>query len=177
MKSKVGFSITELFTKKKGVHKVSKFKRLCIGISSAVILLGATVVFSEPGSESDPLVSLSYVEKKIEQLKYYVDEKIGNKNNENMAVNSWEAVQVLKGQSLICKDGTEIILRSGEAKAIAIISNGIENGLTDVTLGKDLKMDENIKANHLLIVPRDDGRGAKAIKNSFFLVKGNYEIR
>ena len=156
---------------------MSKFKRLCIGLSSAVILLGATVVFSEPGSENDPLVSLSYVEKKIEQLKYYVDEKINNKNNENVTSNSWQPVEVLKGQALICKEGTEIILRSGEANAITIIKGGIENGLTDVTLGKDLKMDESIKNNHLLIVPRDDGRGAKAIKNSFFLVKGNYEIR
>lgn len=176
MKSKDVLSIAELFTKKKEVRKMSRFKRLCIGVGSVIILLGATVVFSEPGSENDPLVSLSYVEKKIEQLKYYVDEKIGN-NNENTAANSWKAVEVAKGQSLICKEGTEIILRSGEARAIAIISNGIENGLTDITFGKDLKMEEDIKPNHLIIVPRDDGRGARAIRNSFFLVKGNYEIR
>ena len=81
------------------------------------------------------------------------------------------------GKSLICKDGTEIILRSGEARAIAIVVNGVMNGLTDITVGKDLAMEENIIANHLLIIPRDDGRGARALTNSFFLVKGDYEIR
>ncbi|WP_313756134.1 hypothetical protein [Tissierella sp.] len=155
----------------------NKVKRIGIGLGALVILLGATTVFSEPGSESDPLVTLSYVEKKIEQLKYYVDEKLGTKSNGNNDVGSWAVVELPSGKSLICKDGTEIILRSGNARAIAVVTNGIMNGLTDVTAGKDLVMEENIKANHLIIVPRDDGRGARALTNSFFLVKGDYEIR
>ena len=155
----------------------NKAKRIGIGLGALVILLGATRVFSEPGSESDPLVTLSYVEKKIEQLKYYVDEKLGTKGNGNYNVGSWVVVELPTGKSLICKDGTEIILRSGNARTIAVVSNGIMNGLTDVTAGKDLVMEENIKANHLIIVPRDDGRGARALTNSFFLVKGDYEIR
>lgn len=155
----------------------NKIKKIGIGLSAMIILLGATAVFSEPGSESDPLVTLSYVEKKIDQLKYYVDEKIGNKNIDNKNVSSWVVVEVPTGKSLICKDGTEIILRSGDSRAIAIVVNGIMNGLTDVTAGKDLAMEEKIIANHLLIVPRDDGRGARALTNCFFLVKGDYEVR
>lgn len=155
----------------------NKIKRIGIGLSAIVILLGATRVFSEPGSESDPLVTLSYVEKKIEQLKYYVDTELGKKNTGNETTGSWAVVEVPAGKSLICKDGTEIILRSGEARAIAIVVNGVMNGLTDITIGKDLAMEENIIANHLLIIPRDDGRGARALTNSFFLVKGDYEIR
>lgn len=163
----------------------SKIKRVGIGVGAIVILLGATTVFSEPGSELDPLVTLSYVEKKIEQIKYYVDEKIKNANGGSQTIGSWEVVEVPAGKSLICGDGTEIILRSGEARSISkittVVKDGkeeiIDNGLTDVTAGKDLGMDEKIIANHLLIVPRDDGRGAKALRNSFFLVKGKYEIR
>ncbi|CAK7085194.1 hypothetical protein KQI38_17845 [Tissierella carlieri] len=155
----------------------NKIKRIGIGLSAIVILLGATRVFSEPGSELDPLVTLSYVEKKIEQLKYYVDTELGKKNTGNETTGSWAVVEVPAGKSLICKDGTEIILRSGEARAIAIVVNGVMNGLTDITVGKDLAMEENIIANHLLIIPRDDGRGARALTNSFFLVKGDYEIR
>ena len=155
----------------------NKIKRIGIGLSAIVILLGATRVFSEPGSELDPLVTLSYVEKKIEQLKYYVDTELGKKNTGNETTWSWAVVEVPAGKSLICKDGTEIILRSGEARAIAIVVNGVMNGLTDITVGKDLAMEENIIANHLLIIPRDDGRGARALTNSFFLVKGDYEIR
>lgn len=163
----------------------NKIKRVGIGVGAIVILLGATTVFSEPGSELDPLVTLSYVEKKIEQIKYYVDEKIKNANGGSQTIGSWEAVEVPSGKSLICGDGTEIILRSGEARSISkittVVKDGkeeiIDNGLTDVTAGKDLGMDEKIIANHLLIVPRDDGRGARTLRNSFFLVKGKYEIR
>ena len=43
----------------------NKVKRIGIGLGALVILLGAATVFSEPGSESDPLVTLSYVEKKM----------------------------------------------------------------------------------------------------------------
>ncbi len=32
----------------------SKIKRLFIGVGTAVILLGSTIVFSEPGSDRDP---------------------------------------------------------------------------------------------------------------------------
>lgn len=157
----------------------NKIKRIGIGLSVVVLLLGTKVVFSEPGSASDPLVTLSFVEKKIEQLKYYVDQKIGEgNNNSSMELQAnWEVVEVPEGKSLICKDGTEIILRSGRSTAIAIQKNGIVNGLTDVTAGKDLGIDELILSNHLIIVPRDDGRGAKAITYSYFLVKGDYEIK
>lgn len=153
----------------------NKVKRIGIVLGAGVIMLGATVAFSEPGSEGDPLVTLSYVEKKIDQLKSYIDQK---------GSGTWVVVEVPAGKSLICKDGTEIILRSGEAKSISKISreikNGVEiiidNGLTDVTAGKDLKTDQFISKDHLLIIPRDDGRGAYCTTNSFFLVKGRYEI-
>ncbi len=161
----------------------NKFGRIGIGLGAVIVLFGATVVFSEPGSEGDPLVTLSYVEKKIDQLKYYVDTKLsGTSNTPNT---TWEVVEVAAGKSLICKDGTEIILRSGDARSISKISieikNGVEiiidNGLTDVTDGKDLKMDELISQDHLLIIPRDDGRGANTITRCFFLVKGDYDIK
>jgi len=160
----------------------NKIKKTGIVLAAGLILLGATVVFSEPGSENDPLVTLSYVEKKIDQLKSYVDQKVSGTSTESKS--TWVVVEVPAGKSLICKDGTEIILRSGEAKSISKISreikDGIEivtdNGLTDVTAGKDLKTDQFISKDHLLIVPRDDGRGAYCTTNSFFLVKGKYEI-
>lgn len=160
-------------------------KRTGIVFGVGVILLGATVAFSEPGSETDPLVTLSYVETKMEQIKYYIDEKVKGVNTGSNINTSWAVVEVPAGKSLICKDGTEIILRAGEARSISKVSieikNGVEivtdNGLTDVTEGKDLKMDQLISKDHLLIVPRDDGRGAYCKTNSFFLVKGAYEIR
>ncbi len=141
------------------------------------LVFGGGRVLSELGSESDPLVSLSFVEAKIDQLKYYIDSKLGEKGTATVTPDRWEPVEVGPGKSLICKEGTEIILRSGTSTAISVEKNGIVNGLTDVTAGRDLKMGEVLMENHHIIVPRDDGRGALVVSNSFFLVKGDYEIR
>lgn len=162
-----------------------KIKRIGIIIGTVLMLLGATVVFSEPGSYSDPLVTSGYVDMKIEQLKSYINEKFSGIDENFNKEGSWQVVEVQADKSLVCKDGTEIILRSGQCESISkittIFENGIEqtidNGLTDVTDGKDLKMGTNIPQDHLLIVPRDDGRGVYCISKSFFLVKGDYEIK
>lgn len=162
----------------------NKIKKTTIGIGAVLILLGGRVAFSEPGSQSDPLVTFSYVEKKFGEIKIYIDEKLNNINLQPEEKSAWEVVEVSEGKSLICKDGTELILRSGKGIAISniskIVENGaeiiIDNGLTDVTDGNDLKMGDNIPRDHLLIVPRDDGRGVSCTKDSFFLVKGDYII-
>ncbi len=150
-------------------------KKIILPIVLVFIVLCTTVVFSEPGSEKDPLVSLSYLEKRMEQLKFYIDEKLLDVSSrlQNNSSNKLEVVEVSSGQSLIGKSGTEIILRGGEAKIIA----GELGGLCDVTSGTDLGMDRAIPANHLLIIPRDDGRGAFAIRDAIFLVRGDYEIK
>ncbi len=162
-----------------------KIKKMAVGVGAVLILIGGRVVFSEAGSQSDPLVTFSYVEKKFEEIKEYVNEKIGEPQNNSVKQSAWQIVDILEGQSLIGKDGTEIILRSGNCITISNISkitqNGVEftidNGLTDITDGRDLKMGENIPRDHLLIIPRDDGRGANCSSNSIFLVKGDYTIK
>lgn len=159
--------------------KNSKFKKTILVLGVASIILGSRIVFSEPGSEKDPLVSLSYLEKRIDQLKYYIDEKLSAVGENNNLSNSFEVVQILAGQSIIGKDGTEIILRGGTGNGpgrAKIVALG-KDGLSDLTVGKDLKKDEEVPINHLLIVPRGDGRGVYAINDSVFLVKGGYEIR
>ncbi len=137
------------------------------------LLLVVQVVYainSEPGSEGDPLVTLSYVEQRMEQLQFYIDDKI-----ESLPAgggNVFEVVNIKAGQSLIAREGTEIILRTGKAKAVASAGGG----LSDVTAAKDIKNNAVIPANHLLIIPRDDGRGVKAITDIILMVKGNYDI-
>jgi hypothetical protein len=136
------------------------------------IVLGGTIVFSEPGSEDDPLITLSYFNKEIDKLKSYIDNKLESFGSGRDS-NKLEVVELEAGQSLIGEAGAEIILRGGKASVIA----GELGGLSDITDGKDLFMDAMIPANHLLIIPRDDGRGAYVVENAIFLVRGAYEIR
>lgn len=152
----------------------NQIKRIGLIVGSLVIILGASTAFSEPGTERDPLVTLSYVEEKIdqvkEQLKFYVDSKI---SADTGGGNVLEVVNLSEGQSIIGQAGTEMILRGG--KATAIVSN--LGGLSDITLGEDIGMNGKLSPNHLLIIPRDDGRGAYATTDAIFLVRGEYEIR
>ncbi|QIB26943.1 hypothetical protein [Caloranaerobacter azorensis] len=193
------------------LQKIKKRKTLVyaitVGTAFFVFIGIGKAALNEPGTLEDPLVTQSYVEKRIEQVKYYIDQKIqevyGNvnlnttniqdlikenqelkkrlleleenksKENINTAIPKLEVVELKNGQKLICKAGTEIILRGGKAKAIA----GELGGLSDVTGAVDIKMDQNIPPNHLLIVPRDDGRGVYVEKYAIFMVRGEYEIK
>ena len=154
----------------------SRKKIVLIIAVSFVFVIGQAVYANTKalGTGEDPLVTLSFVEQRIEQLKYYVDEKIkgGSNGYPSETGTDLKVVELKAGSSLIGGQGTELILRGG--RAIAIDSS--MGGLSDVTGAKDLGKNENIPANHLLIIPRDDGRGIKAITDIFVMVRGNYEI-
>ena len=148
-----------------------KIKKSFIALGAAVVLLGSSVVFSEPGSESDPLVTLSYVNKSIDQIRSYIDDKIDSGSSSSSY--ELEILELNKGQFLIAKAGTEIILRGG--KGTAIVSE--LGGLQDITEGVDLGQGVDIPAYHLLLVPRSDGRGVYCTTDAIFMVRGDYEIR
>lgn len=152
----------------------TKIRKSLLGISAMIILLGTTIVFSEPGSDKDPLVTMGYVNNKIEELKEYIDTKIAN-NSDNNASQNLEVVELPKGKYLIGKAGTEIILRGGKATAHGV---AVDQGLSDVTDGKDIDNTKStLPVNHLIIIPRNDGRGAYAITDAIFMVRGDYSIR
>ncbi|WP_427340370.1 hypothetical protein [Caloranaerobacter sp. DY30410] len=193
------------------LQKIKKRKTLIyaitVGTAFFVFIGIGKAALNEPGTLEDPLVTQSYIEKRIEQIKYYIDQKIQevyenvslnttniqdlikenqelkrrlseleknkSEENKNVAIPKLEVVELRNGQKLIGKAGTEIILRGGKAKAIA----GELGGLSDVTGAVDIKMDQNIPPNHLLIIPRDDGRGVYVEKYAIFMVRGEYEIK
>jgi hypothetical protein len=135
---------------------------LVIVISVFAVTVAAAAAADTPGSEGDPVVTKSYVDSQIAQIK-----------GSGTASNSYTVVQVGAGQKLLGKSGTEIILRSGEATAI---DNGA-NGVSDMTAGKDLMTGQIIGQNHLLLVPKDDGRGVQAITDLYVMVRGSYSIQ
>ena len=104
-----------------------------------------------PGTETDPLVSKSYVD-------LYAQ---------------WQIVNLEPGQRLMAQAGAEIILRAGKACVIASPAGG----LADVTAGRDLGQGLALVANHLLIVPRSDGRGVEALTRTVLMVRGAFTIQ
>jgi len=76
------------------------------------------------------------------------------------------------GQVITFDSGTEVILRGGSAVALT----GIYNGIPDVTAGVDVRNGESIELNHLMIIPRTDGRGFIFQSESWIMVRGSYTI-
>lgn len=137
-----------------------------------VLLLGATIAVAlaasgEAGSQDDPLVTKSYVDGKIAEV------KSSNSSGGSSSAGTYKSISLEEGQSLIGGEGTEMILRSGEATAL---DNGA-NGISDVTAGVDLWTGNPVATNHLLLVPRADGRGIKATTIIWVMVRGEYSIQ
>lgn len=129
-------------------------KKIIVIATSCVLILGlglASGAVSTPGSETDPVVTKSYVDSKV----------------------SYQPVRLEAGQKLIGDEGTEVILRSGDATAI---DNGA-NGVSDITAGSDLMTGNRVAANHLLLIPRKDGRGIAVSTEAWVMIRGNYTIQ
>lgn len=134
------------------------------------------------GEESDPLVTQSYVEMRLEQIMKYIEQKVSVSNNSESqtSVESLEKyirfvpIQLKLGDRLIGGEGSEIVLRAGDARSIG--SN--DGGLLNVSEGLDIPGNQNIPKNHLLIVPRDDERGIRITSaEAYVMVKGPYEVK
>ncbi len=135
-------------------------------VFAIVLIFAAVLTVTALASGDDPVISLSY-------LNEIFMPKVEKKIEENASGNVFSVVTVEEGDTFSAGAGCEFILRGGEATVIAS-KNG---GLSDTTDGVDLPQDTPVPANHLLIVPRDDGRGFEAVSDVIIMVKGAYEIK
>lgn len=158
------------------------------GTALAVVLiglmtLGALAATYEPGSENDPVVTLSYVEMRLSELMEAFQPRLesleaaagqtGSQTGE-AAAETYEVVFVEAGRQIYFADSTQVILRAG---AMTAIGNAAGDGLADLTGGKDLKSGDPIAKNHLLLVPRNDGRGAAVAQDAWIMIKGRYTLQ
>ncbi len=145
---------------------------LVSGLCAALCL--AVPVVANPGSESDPLISQSYIEKTlIPRIEEMIKKSASGVGEASGDTERFEVISMTAGQKMLCKDGTELILRMGSANIIATE----KGGLADTTGGYDLPNGAVMPSNHLLIVPLGDGRGISANNDVLVMVKGAYEIK
>lgn len=169
-------------------------KQLLALLAAAVLLVstglwaggraGASV--TEPGSPADPLVSKSYVDQVVTAaVSKAIDQAVQQKINQAVqaavgtqvdariaAAQALAVVTVEPGQRLVGSAGGELVLRTGEAAVVA----GSGGGLADLTAGEDLAHGRAVPHNHLLLVPRGDGRGLDAVSTVIVLVRGGYSL-
>lgn len=164
--------------------KFPKNKRMLI-ISSCTTLAMLTgfVIAADPGSSGDPLITLSYFEQKMDELKeefskFTTTKEETKEDEEKKEIEVDTSAFIFKienlkaGSTLKCGEGTEFIIRTGEMKAVASASGG----LSDVTEGTNIDGDAVVPKNHHIVVPRDDGRGLSVVTGGAIMIKGKYEI-
>ncbi len=86
----------------------------------------------------------------------------------------FEVVELTWGDALYAVTACEIQLRAGEAFCIAPDPT---QGLADITTGDEVYHGQSLVKNHMLLIPRGDGRGIMANSQSvFIMVRGEYKI-
>ncbi len=176
--------------------KISK-KRSIVILSAALIISVITAAFAVSAYDgtTDPIISLSYLrqyksteidpqivalQNEITMLKAQITSLSGSQNTQaptTPVVNTggYTVIQVEHGRKIMAGASCEIILRSGTATVILDPYSG--GGISDLTEGKDLKHGEDITLNHLLLVPRNDGRGIHITSDgAFLMIKGDYTV-
>lgn len=172
--------------------------RLAAGALVTVTLLGVALAAGQQGTQTDPLVSLSYLTSKVtpdiltqvdskisarekaltDQLAAAVDtyskqmeDKLGSSGISGTA-SAFVVVDVPAGKKLIGGIGCELMLRSGTATCFTPSSPG----LIDMTDASTLESGGVLVKNHLYMVTVAD-RGLAAKEAVKVLVRGSYTIQ
>lgn len=188
-----------VYTIKKSVFFTGVAILMCFSIlmNGLVGMVDIFATSSTPGSNLDPLVSKSYVD---EQLRFYASQLASNSMSEvdrseliddvvnqinstyqgnnsdvlnNSIMSTYIPIQCFEGQVIYGGEGTEIILRSGQAVAYC----PGENGIVNITTGEELWHNQPINQNEMIIIPREDGRGVYVHTEAWFMVKGSFTIQ
>lgn len=139
----------------------------------AITLMGvALAAAAGQGSQADPLVTLSYVTKVIdemeERLAQRIDfraEELSGQLEERKETTAFMTVEVSAGQTLLLNSGTQLIFRTGHASCT--------DGMTDLTDGSIPWGD--MAANHLYIATKED-QIVTVSEASLFLIQGGYSV-
>jgi hypothetical protein len=172
-----------------------KKKIYIIGLGLAFLagglIFGGGFLSANPGGAEDPLAAVSYVDMRFNELMQIINaQNIGSQIDTEAIVNEiladisgffgdrggdmqFTPVHVNAGQTILGGEGVEIIRRSGGATAHVPGPDGLVNA----SAGLDLDHGHPIPANHLIIIPREDGRGIRATADSWFIIRGDFTIQ
>lgn len=131
---------------------------------------------SNYGSQSDPLITMSYVTKVLQPS---MESSFGNtvttamtqleQQFESELTGAFKTVSVESGKTMNCNAGCEILFRSGSAGVTGT------SGLLDVTSGSTVSAGQSMTQNHLYMTSAA-GSGFKATNTVTVLVRGTYTI-
>ncbi len=142
----------------------------CIGLVG-VTVVGVALAAGSQGSQSDPLVTLSYLnETALPAIMKQVDEKLAEREQaftkqlqEGGSQAVFTVVELAAGKSVILSAGSQVLLRTGAA---------VGSGLMDLTDGAALG--GALPANHLCLAVADS-QTVTASEKTTLMIQGSYK--
>lgn len=129
---------------------------ICVACFGSGMILGAGT--AEPGSQGDPLVTLSYLNSRLAEL------------GQGSAASSYKQVKLTSGQKLTLSDGSELIVYSGNASVTGTA------GLMSLT-GGEMFPEGTSTVLYNLYMGIGDNSGIKAGGSMTVYVKGGYSVK
>lgn len=146
-----------------------------LSIALAVVIIAGVSAYAATsfGTSSDPLITLSYLEKTLTpQLLEQFGDELEAALAANGGTDTYSVVTLTNGHTLTGAVGCEIMLRIGSAS----VSASDSPGLVDTTDASSLNNGSALKANHLYMVTIA-GNGIKATAATVkVIVRGSYTI-
>ena len=149
---------------------------LCVILAAAALTVFAAMAGGGAGSQSDPLVTLSYLTGAYtDRIMDELDALLAQRNaalqktleqSSGSSEGAYAAVTLSAGQALRGEAGCEILLRSGSARCGDL--------LIDATSGGSLSAGAQLETNHLYLMP--GGQDVSAADGAALLVRGNYSV-
>ncbi len=169
-----------------------------------LFLIGYSFHSVAEASDNDPLISLSYFNQVIDNIQTAINDRLHEQeasiselktvvpsgsyslevvelfatnellNESGKTITTEGQSKVYVGTRIVADAGTEIILRFSNGLTTSIASD--QGGLSDVTAGHDIANGAQIPTNHLLIIPRTDGRGVRISNHAIFMIRGGYTV-
>lgn len=154
------------------MKKLRSIVLLCV----AAILIGGIGVYAvgSYGSESDPLITLSYLEQVLkpeleQQFTAETDDILQELKQEQVqGSGNYTAVTVKAGQTMTCKTGCEFLVRSGSAY--------ISDGMLNVTAGAEAAKNDWLQAHNLYMAVIENAT-VTATGDTALMVRGEYTIQ
>ena len=161
-----------------------KKKRFRILLCAVLALAGLTAVgvmaAGGAGSQSDPLVTLSYLTETftgqvMEKVDRLIEERNAGLNQGSggapVSGRVYTSVTLSAGQVLTGGTGCEVLLRLGAANGTASSAPG----LVDATSGGSIEGGASLQPNHLYLMT--DTRSVTSASGATLLVRGSYTVR
>lgn len=178
------------------MKKRNRWTILACGL--ALSLLCGGVAVAAGGDQTDPLITLSYLQQtflpqvtakvqedtasaqqelenrlsqQVDQYKTQMEENLSTSGGDGESV-SFELVTMTKGQVMALDLGAELMLRVGTAK----VNSGVNPALIDISTGGTLNKGSSLTKNHLYMATMVDRTVTATADTVKLLVRGGYTV-